>query len=186
MTAGFHFDASCPRCDGELMADPHGPDEEHGPAADVQCRTCGAAWQIRVTVVPADQAPALCPYCDTRCTGDRGLRAHVGRTHPNRYEEPPMTDTSDDWLDAAACRGMDPEDFLPPLEDSGRPFGAEVLARIDAARQVCAGCPVTAECLADGDARTGWRDHSIRGGLTPRERRKVAASRPPSPVEEVA
>jgi len=51
------------------------------------------------------------------------------------------------WVVQAACRGMDPAIFLP---DDRRP--------LDAARAVCAGCPVREPCLAEAVA-----DPSIRG-----------------------
>ena len=65
------------------------------------------------------------------------------------------------WREQALCRETDPEAFFPEKGQSP-----------NAARQVCAGCPVRAECLADALAR---RDvaFGVLGGLTPRERRDL-------------
>lgn len=69
------------------------------------------------------------------------------------------------WLHDAVCRAekTDPELFSPPGW-SGRWAG-----QVAEAKQVCARCPVTALCVAVAYA-TG-DDATIRGGLTPDERR---------------
>lgn len=67
-----------------------------------------------------------------------------------------------DWRQRAACAApdVDPEWFFPEPGHTA-----------NLARQVCARCPVKAPCLADALA---WSDeHGIRGGLTPRERRRL-------------
>jgi len=79
------------------------------------------------------------------------------------------------WRDAAACRGMSPEEseriFFPsdPLD------GMERQAMYDEARSYCRPCPVVQECLDDAIA-TGDRV-GFRGGLSPalriRRRAKV-------------
>lgn len=72
-----------------------------------------------------------------------------------------------DWRRAAACAtpGIDPEIFYPI--DTG-PAGAQAAAR---AKQVCAGCPVQRECLADvmatEDPAERW---GVTGGLSANER----------------
>ena len=62
-------------------------------------------------------------------------------------------------LSDAACRGCDPKMFEPPPKD---------YAAIDAARQICARCPIRRECLrvalATPDTQGIW------GGLTTGER----------------
>jgi WhiB family redox-sensing transcriptional regulator len=65
------------------------------------------------------------------------------------------------WRDQALCRETDPEAFFPEKGQSPT-----------AARQVCAGCPVRTECLADALTR---RDvtFGVLGGMTPRERRDL-------------
>lgn len=68
------------------------------------------------------------------------------------------------WMQWAACRHADVELFFP--ERGGSP---------DAAKHVCARCPVQRQCrdyaLADGTLRGVW------GGLSFRERRDIRADR---------
>ncbi len=79
--------------------------------------------------------------------------------------------SSADWRARARCRDIsDPEIFFPTAE-SGRLLEAGVAE----ARKVCAGCPVTEQCLAF--ARE-WLPYGIAAGLTPAERRRNAHGRP--------
>lgn len=70
-----------------------------------------------------------------------------------------------DWHSRAACSDSDPDLFFPDT-GSGE--------QITAAKQVCAGCPVRAECLTDV---LNWEQPShrsgIAGGLTARERHRL-------------
>ena len=69
------------------------------------------------------------------------------------------------WQQAAACKDTpDPDVFFP-----GKSEDAE------AAKQICAGCPVIGECLAFALAtmRAADRDHGVYGGLTPAERARL-------------
>lgn len=66
------------------------------------------------------------------------------------------------WFDEAACRGIDPGLFHPARGD----YAVERQAR-----QVCAGCPVRAECLAH--ALTFHELYGIWGGTSARERRDM-------------
>jgi hypothetical protein len=75
-----------------------------------------------------------------------------------------------DWRHRAACRGVDPELFYPVAED-GPPYEEQVAA----AKAVCAGCPVRAECLAFALVAL---PHGIAGGMTPAERRRHRMSGP--------
>ncbi len=59
------------------------------------------------------------------------------------------------WMQDAMCAQVDPEIFFPPVGDHGS---------TNAARKVCGGCDVAAECLAFA-LRTEQR-HGIWGGLT--------------------
>ena len=69
-----------------------------------------------------------------------------------------------DWMGDAACRNADPDLFIGP--EGEKPATQEM--RENAARMICARCPVTGPC-ADWAFRTG--DHfSISGGMTPEER----------------
>ena len=72
-----------------------------------------------------------------------------------------------DWRDQALCAQTDPELFFPDKGGTSAP-----------AKRVCARCPVRAECLQDA-LDTGER-FGIRGGLSERERRKLA--KPPVPA----
>jgi hypothetical protein len=64
------------------------------------------------------------------------------------------------WRELAACRGSDLEVFFPDRGESA-----------EAARQVCAACPVRQPCL--DYAITNRISHGIWGGLTERERRAL-------------
>ncbi len=66
------------------------------------------------------------------------------------------------WRDLAACRDMVEVDFFPFPEDT---------AGIGRAKEVCASCPVTAECL-DYALETRQID-GIWGGHTSTERAKL-------------
>lgn len=74
------------------------------------------------------------------------------------------------WQDTAACRGMDANLFV-----FQEPRGHTADAKVIAAKAVCAGCPVVADCLDDAlsfDAVGVW------GGLSEDERR-VLQGHPP-------
>jgi WhiB family transcriptional regulator, redox-sensing transcriptional regulator len=69
------------------------------------------------------------------------------------------------WQRDAACKDTpDPDVFFPGKGDDG-----------EAAKQVCAGCPVIGECLefALATMPPGDRDHGVYGGLTPAERARL-------------
>lgn len=72
-----------------------------------------------------------------------------------------------DWREGAGCRDADPELFFPTSEDVRRPRVAE---QVNAAKTVCAACPVWAECLSW--AVTTVQPFGIWGGLTTTERRR--------------
>ena len=70
-----------------------------------------------------------------------------------------------EWHEHAACRDTDPELFVP--EQPSR-------EQVEAAKQICARCPVRAECLADVMPweRPGHR-HGVAGGLSGNEREQL-------------
>ena len=70
-----------------------------------------------------------------------------------------------DWRDAAACRGADPELFFPDGDVRS------VRARVEEAKLICRGCPVSATCLCC--ALTTGQEAGIWGGLTEDERRRL-------------
>lgn len=74
-----------------------------------------------------------------------------------------MTTTDQRWRLDAACLGQDLSLFFSD--------GAGQVARVAAAKakEMCAGCPVTAQCLADAYATLD--DYGVRGGMTGRERK---------------
>lgn len=63
-----------------------------------------------------------------------------------------------DWYRQAACRGLDPDLFYPGRGESAEP-----------ARKVCAGCPVSAECLTAAEDQL--EKFGVWGGLSERQRR---------------
>ena len=70
----------------------------------------------------------------------------------------------EDWAPAAACRGAQPDQLFVR--------GAEQ----NKAKQLCAGCPVRTECLAEAlDNQIEW---GVWGGMTERERRALLRRRP--------
>ncbi|GAB6987808.1 transcriptional regulator WblA [Nocardioides pyridinolyticus] len=70
----------------------------------------------------------------------------------------------EDWAPAAACRESHPDQLFVR--------GAEQ----NKAKQLCAGCPVRTECLAEAlDNQIEW---GVWGGMTERERRALLRRRP--------
>lgn len=68
------------------------------------------------------------------------------------------------WKTDAACRGMDPALFFPQR--------GEVVA---AAKAVCGGCDVQAECLAY--AMNNHENFGVWGGMSEHERRRLRRNR---------
>ena len=69
-----------------------------------------------------------------------------------------------DWVEQAACAGVDPALFFP---DRG--------ASLADARQVCAGCPVRVECLEY--ALEAGEKFGVWGGTSEKERRAMRRQR---------
>jgi WhiB family redox-sensing transcriptional regulator len=67
-------------------------------------------------------------------------------------------------MDGAACRDMPVEQFYPSR-------GTRGIWAVEAACEVCRGCPVQAECLLDA-LRRGER-YGVWGGMQERTRRRV-------------
>lgn len=70
-----------------------------------------------------------------------------------------------DWQRRARCRGEAGRDFYPPFTGERK---RERIAREARAKELCATCPVRAQCL-DHAVHTGER-HGVWGGLTADER----------------
>lgn len=69
-----------------------------------------------------------------------------------------------EWVHRSACRGLDPIIFYPATDDEA-----------DAAKAVCAQCPVQLECL---EHAIGNREHNgVWGGATERERQRIIRRR---------
>ena len=73
--------------------------------------------------------------------------------------------TEDDWMDHAACRGLDQHIFFPGL---GEPC--------DVARRICATCPVSRECLRYAMSLQP-RPQGVWGGLSDQQRRHLSRAR---------
>ncbi|MGW7495402.1 WhiB family transcriptional regulator [Streptomyces luteogriseus] len=74
------------------------------------------------------------------------------------------------WRQRAACIGIDPRAFFP--------IGHHARAQVNAARRICAACPVRQQCAAFA-IETGERN-GIWGGMTQqqlRQRRRRFTSR---------
>lgn len=74
--------------------------------------------------------------------------------------------TMSTWRDQARCRGVDPKVFHPAEEDE---------AAADAAKAICALCPVVDSCLEF--AVSAREKDGVWGGLTARERRRLIRQR---------
>ena len=81
-----------------------------------------------------------------------------------------------DWRAEAVCATVDPEIFYP-TEHAGRPRTDGAVDPYEAARGVCAVCPVKEECLAFGSAMDDQFHHrsGMFGGMSPDERARMAA-----------
>ena len=76
----------------------------------------------------------------------------------------PPAETLHDWTAQASCNTADPDELFVTGAAQNR------------AKQVCMGCPVRTECLADAlDNRV---EFGVWGGMTERERRAVLKRRP--------
>ena len=69
------------------------------------------------------------------------------------------------WRQHAACRGIDPDVFYPLDEDDDG----------EAAKEVCAACPVRQACLEH--ALSNRERDGVWGGATERERRRMLRHR---------
>lgn len=74
-----------------------------------------------------------------------------------------------EWQYEGACRDVDPETFFSP--DAER--GPRRAAREQAAKALCAGCPVIEECLRH--ALAVKEPYGVWGGLTAGERDALSA-----------
>lgn len=68
------------------------------------------------------------------------------------------------WVDAAACKGLDPTIFYPPTDEEA-----------DQAKAICAECPVQLACLEH--AIELREKNGVWGGATERERLRIIRRR---------
>lgn len=95
---------------------------------------------------------------------------------PTLQEQPQPAYDERHWQSAAACRGSAAELF-----DSGTDGrGSSGRTHVYAAKQICRGCSVRADCLRYALAHA--EPHGIWGGLTPQERHKLAHGKQPGPT----
>jgi WhiB family redox-sensing transcriptional regulator len=85
-----------------------------------------------------------------------------------------------DFRHRAACRparGASPDQTRELAEmffPIARPGSPAYTQAVDAAKAICDGCPVRAECLAEALARA--EKHGVLGGLDPEQRAELLAS----------
>ncbi len=76
----------------------------------------------------------------------------------------PHMSWNDDWASQAQCKQAGPDELFVRGAAQNR------------AKQLCAGCPVKMECLAEAlDHQIEW---GVWGGMTERERRAILRKRP--------
>jgi WhiB family redox-sensing transcriptional regulator len=95
----------------------------------------------------------------------------VPSSAPARADAPQPAGEGPSWLARAACRDTDPDLFFPERGQK---------AKAQAARQVCATCQVTAQCLevAVKGAASRGEDHGIFGGTKPHQRTGLRDNQP--------
>ena len=86
-------------------------------------------------------------------------------------------------MDFAVCREVDGDPWYPPEREgsAGQPY--------DAARAICAGCPVDRECLEYAlhlERSAMYNRHGMWGGHTPQERTAIARRRKRSQEKDTA
>lgn len=84
-----------------------------------------------------------------------------------------------DWQMDSACRGMDSGVFFHPDGERGQVREA----REAAAKAICAGCPVKAECATH--ALAVREPYGVWGGLTESDRERIYAQRKAAGRREV-
>lgn len=83
-----------------------------------------------------------------------------------------MNAKDEPWRALAACHGKDPTLFFPPQTTTGTRRATKSIRR---AKEICAVCPVQAECRADWETMPyTQRMHGVRFGMTSMERRGLA------------
>jgi Transcription factor WhiB len=79
--------------------------------------------------------------------------------------------------DARPCQHKDPEDYFPIIGSKlAKPGGKRYIEEQTKARELCAGCPVLAECRELALRTRGGR-HGVWGGTSEWERINIRAAR---------
>jgi WhiB family redox-sensing transcriptional regulator len=86
--------------------------------------------------------------------------------------------TAGGWRQHARCGQVDPELFFPVVEDS-----PALIAQVEAAKAICADCPVRETCL---EFALTSLSHGIAGGLTALERAQLRATQRGRPKQGAA
>lgn len=89
-----------------------------------------------------------------------------------KYLPRPVTDAYE-WQQQAACRGLDSSVFFHPSGERG----ASRTRRAERAKEICAGCPVLAQCRKH--ALASHEPYGVWGGLTEEERDRMIRQRRP-------
>lgn len=79
----------------------------------------------------------------------------------------PFWDEDVSWQDEGLCRAMDPEIFFSTEEEARE----DRVAREDRAKDICARCPVLAQCREF--ALSTREPYGVWGGMTEGERRRT-------------
>lgn len=109
-------------------------------------------------------AGCRCGWCKSAASkAQKEYRSRRGRTRHSPSGAPAKADPMR-WAERAVCRTVPIEVMFP----TGPGRGA-----YHEAKAVCAGCPVTAECLAYALKHEQW--DGCWGGLTPDERSRISA-----------
>lgn len=96
--------------------------------------------------------------------------SHLYQTADDAYDLPTFTSIgSQVWRHDAACRGMGPDVFFPARGQN---------SKVAAAKKICDGCPVSAECLAD--AMLDPMNSGIWGATSHRQRRATRGADNPA------
>jgi WhiB family transcriptional regulator, redox-sensing transcriptional regulator len=102
--------------------------------------------------------------------------------HANRrYRLASEQEVSASWHDRASCRPNPDGSVWDAADDlffpEGRSDSDAFAQQVEAAKAVCAACPVLSECRSYALANPGLTGFGVWGGLSEGERRQLAADR---------
>lgn len=163
MTWSWESAIPCPRC-RRLTADPLA-------GAFVVCARCGLQWKSD-------------PPNSGSNTGARELTEMRGRSMTTAdWADPVPAEirahseaTLSDALDSGMCAGADTDAWFPDWSEVGHPSTEKRERERQHAENLCAGCPVIAECL-ELALRIPHGAYGVWGGTTSWQRRDIRAAR---------